>query len=699
MARTPNTEQRPLSAKARGKAPMREEEEEEQEQDELDYELDARSESAGSRAGSVKASNAKAPLFTMPETRYPAKFFFYFRRSTKAYRQKLEQLVLDNGAILPFNGRTNKEVWESEKPDIDIFVCDSEERYERAKERFCTSNKTRVYMARQILSWINTRTFNLSLPLIKGMPGRPPGNTYRTNFTYADEELLCKFIAQFCPNPEDGGRQGLVVYNSMMAAHPDWPGALRHTAEAWRSHYKTHRQRLDPIIAERVKATPPREDRFGMDPRQRSGIVPRKGPVIIDIQHEAEESEEDAEEDAEGGLLDMRHISPGAYGDDYAQEYQEEIELEPITPAKRRRSTEGEQGHRGKRRRQETQVEAAPAQKAGSRAVSVAGSDAQNPIMLDDFGPEPGPSQRPKPKPKSKKKVVVELQRSRMRSPKRQPSLPAEGLGASQATLVNSPARRREGPSQRSEEDLANEEFRTAPEQPEVFEPPPPLPRRTSSQASQRAGRPSEEAPSVEQSRHARPLSSPRDERDLGSSDEDDAEVSQDLMEVGEGNYDWLPAVINSPYKDTQDEDYDDLAVTGGGDEYAEEEDQLDDDEAAAETQSRVTHRDTPPVLRRSDQASRRGIPSPDDAQTINKLKGSQRRSTASSRGTRAPVVSASDDEDSDIEARLKLLDNHSRRSSPRYPRLSSLSDRTSVNPKAVFPPANGGPNTRSRRV
>lgn len=87
--------------------------------------------------------------------------------------------VQDNGGMLPFNGRSNKEVFESEQPDIDIFVCDSEERYDRAVERFLTSNQTRVYLARQIYAWINDGSFQLYRPVIKNMPGRRPGVMYR----------------------------------------------------------------------------------------------------------------------------------------------------------------------------------------------------------------------------------------------------------------------------------------------------------------------------------------------------------------------------------------------------------------------------------------------------------------------------------------------------------------------------------------
>lgn len=133
-------------------------------------------------------------------------------------------------------------------------------------------------------------------------------------------------------------------------------------------------------------------------------MVGRKGRVetiIIDHDTDVEEGEDDFAAEGEADEFDMRGDSPGnAYGEDLAQA--QDLEPPQISPAKRRRSTEGEQEHVGKRRRQvsqraairrtrrlikpfyDSQAQTVPLQKARSRDVSVAGSDAQHAIDVDE---------------------------------------------------------------------------------------------------------------------------------------------------------------------------------------------------------------------------------------------------------------------------------------------------------------------------
>ncbi|KZV60755.1 hypothetical protein PENSPDRAFT_693987 [Peniophora sp. CONT] len=689
MARTPAPEAGPSSAKQRGKAPAHLEEEEEEE--EVDHDWDVQSEPAGVRAGSAQAPNVKMPLFTMPDTRYPAKFFFYFRGANKDLRQRLEQVILDHGGMLPFNGRTNKEVWESVQPDIDIFVCDNEGRYDRAKERFRTSNKTRVYLANQIHAWVSDRSFKLYRPVVKNMPGRKPGEFYGrdfTHFTPEDEELMCRFLARWCPDPRDGGRQGRIAYEQMISCYLDWPGATRHSAESWRCYYKTHRATLDPRIEAYVKLDPPREDRLGADPRRRFAMVGMKPKDIMDVDHDSDAAEVEEEIEAieeEDGEVDMREGSANPYHDHFVQEQGLTPPPVPVSPAKRRRSMEAEQGHGGKRRRQEDQVQAAVPKKVRSRDVSVAGSDAQHPIELEEFEPIAGPSQRPK---KKAKKPFVELPAPFMHHYRAPPSPLAPLPDSTQATLVNSPIRRQAAPPQ-PEDDEVYGDFGAAPELPSILEPPHSAPRRETHRASPLAGSAVGDRLSVDRPRHGRSSrqvsSSPREKKVRGSSEED-SEVDEELYEVGSNNSDWLPGVINSPYQETQDEGHQDDDMVDVEEGLADEEDLLEDDDAAAQPQAQTNQQGTPSVHGQRGSVDRRSLPSPDDVQTIDKVRDARRRSAQSPRAPRESVISDSDDEDSDLEGRF--LDNHSRRPSPRYPRLSGLSDRGSPQRHSMPNPA-----------
>ncbi|VDB84534.1 unnamed protein product [Peniophora sp. CBMAI 1063] len=536
-----------LSARALGKRPARDEEEEEEEEGE-DVEFDhgygpeARSESAASL-------RPDTPLFTMPLTGAPARFAFWFKHSDKATLRDFKQKVLDNGGALAYDGRSGKAIYESNKPDVDIFVFDDAARYEKAVGRFRTSTITRVYLARKIDSWISSGSFDFHVPVTKGMPGRPPGQMYRTNFTAEDEDLMCHFLAQWLPDENQGGRQGANAYEQMLLSRFDWPGAERHSAESWRSYYVRNKSRLDPIIREIAEQQPPSETGLGVDHRvRRERLLPRVSISPLDDEDEGVLGEEGSE-----ASVDRSRDSTPA-------------QRSSSTSEKRRRSVGEHQGTNSKRRRQESRPDRAtvlPKVARTSRTASIAGSDAHHPIELDDFGPEADSLQSSTQRPQ---KNASKMQHPQLRSSSARPSSS----------------------------------------------------RHRSSQALRHADRRPEQLHTAKRSRRLQtsPFPWSGEEAVDRSSEEDALEVSQDLLGV-------------------------------------------------------VADREMPRIDRRAAPVQRQSGHSEHGTQHLRKVQDAQRRSAPN---RRAPVVTASGDEDSDLEG--CFLEKHSRTSSSQYFRRSSLSDR-----------------------
>lgn len=128
-------------------------------------------------------------------------------------------------------------------------------------------------------------------------------------------------------------------------------------------------------------------------------------------------------------------------------------------------------------------------------------------------------------------------------------------------------------------------------------------------------------------------------------------EASQDLYDVGEGNEDWLQGLIDSPYKETQDDELQDGEMADGEQYVEDEEDELQED-GAASIQDEEDQQATPPVNRQMDTIAN---PSPDDAQTLDNIRNARRVSALSPRAVAArESVRPDSDEESDSDEDLE---------------------------------------------
>ncbi|EKM83753.1 hypothetical protein AGABI1DRAFT_117233 [Agaricus bisporus var. burnettii JB137-S8] len=97
----------------------------------------------------------------------------------------------------------------------------------------------------------------------KNPGGRRPGEE-RTQFTEADEEHLCEWIAQKIPYKETGGRTGNRLYQQLCEqTDPEYSWVSRHTWQSWRERYKKNASRLDVIIARIVEEKRPAQGQQG----------------------------------------------------------------------------------------------------------------------------------------------------------------------------------------------------------------------------------------------------------------------------------------------------------------------------------------------------------------------------------------------------------------------------------------------------
>ncbi|KAK2466727.1 hypothetical protein APHAL10511_000985 [Amanita phalloides] len=128
------------------------------------------------------------------------------------------------------------------------------------------------------------------------MRGSGPG---RTNYTKADEENLCRYLAIKIPNARRGGRLGHKIYEDMVKlAHVmprEYAWVTRHPAESWREHYrsKKNRERLDTMIEKSRREERPRLEQLYIYDRTLRGPM----AVIRPLPNEEEESSPDESDD------------------------------------------------------------------------------------------------------------------------------------------------------------------------------------------------------------------------------------------------------------------------------------------------------------------------------------------------------------------------------------------------------------------
>ncbi|KAF8633840.1 hypothetical protein AX15_001215 [Amanita polypyramis BW_CC] len=145
------------------------------------------------------------------------------------------------------------------------------------------NRRTRVEDVTFIEQCITTRVFQ-HRPV-----GRFPmrGNDeYRTSYTEADEENLCRYLAMKIPDPKSGGRLGHKIYKDMvelaLVMPQEYAWVIRHPPESWREHYrnKKNRERLDAMIEQfRHEEHPTWEQLYKYDRtlNQRRSMVHRLG--------------------------------------------------------------------------------------------------------------------------------------------------------------------------------------------------------------------------------------------------------------------------------------------------------------------------------------------------------------------------------------------------------------------------------------
>ncbi|KIP04575.1 hypothetical protein PHLGIDRAFT_189221 [Phlebiopsis gigantea 11061_1 CR5-6] len=153
------------------------------------------------------------------------------------------------------------------------------------------------------------------------MPGRVPGK--RNDFTEAEKELLCQWIAMKIPEKAAGGRYGQNIYKQLVVQAMDfpnglWGAAVSHPWASWLEHYKKNAETLDPRIAEIVE-----EKGYTSDQKTTYRVDRRvNGLKRIAVREESEESEDGNE--GEGAAIEQE------------QPDDEESEEEPLRKRQRR---------------------------------------------------------------------------------------------------------------------------------------------------------------------------------------------------------------------------------------------------------------------------------------------------------------------------------------------------------------------------
>ncbi|KAI0738027.1 hypothetical protein C8Q80DRAFT_1348067 [Daedaleopsis nitida] len=164
-------------------------------------------------------------------------------------------------------------------------------------------------------------------PLGGRLPAGEDGReSYRVEFTDADDEHLCQFLARAIPDKEQGGRQGNRLWMrllEMAQKEPEYKWAKRHPWTSWQNRYKKRMHIFDPRIAEIAERNPPSEDGQGVYPySRRENGRSRLLREFMRAQRQQPRGGEDAEEEdrARGEEEDEEFC----YFDPFAEENQDE---------------------------------------------------------------------------------------------------------------------------------------------------------------------------------------------------------------------------------------------------------------------------------------------------------------------------------------------------------------------------------------
>ncbi|KAF8912026.1 hypothetical protein CPB84DRAFT_1820728 [Gymnopilus junonius] len=137
---------------------------------------------------------------------------------------------------------------------------------------------------------------------IRGMGGRPPGRS-RHEFTYEDDNRLCKYLAKLMPEKAAGGRQGINVYKQLLWMAKEIPDrygwGARHTPESWKERYKKHQSEFDVRIDEIVKRDPPAMKQRWHEDRRASQAKQKAMRNVVELDSDGEEVDPDEEDEEE----------------------------------------------------------------------------------------------------------------------------------------------------------------------------------------------------------------------------------------------------------------------------------------------------------------------------------------------------------------------------------------------------------------